>query len=259
MNCVFAPPIASRCLWRRQAFITALLACFVFVGTLHAQSGATGSIVGMVTDPQGQPVIGATVWAIRTWAPAPTSDPVAVTTGTALNGMYEALGLVPGSYRICVTADGAGLLDPCAWSTKPPVWNLLSGQIANINIALTRGTFLHLRFDDFNGVAAAAQQSTGRPPIRVRAQSGSGRAVDFFEIARDANGRNFRALIPVGEAVQFAIYADFSVVDQNGLATAGVTIQAPNVTQTPGPVQTPGPIQGPGAVPQEQTIRFSVQ
>jgi len=126
-----------------------------------------GTISGLITDPQGRAVTGVPVWAIRTFALSPTSDPISAAVLTDSNGGYYFPSLVPGSYRICVTADGQGLLDPCAFSDTPPIWNLQTGQSAEIDVAMQRGAFVHLRFDDPNGNAAAAQKSSAVSPIRV--------------------------------------------------------------------------------------------
>jgi len=250
-----------------------------FAGVLCAQtpipgSASTGTISGLVTGPTGKPVIGAPVWAIRTFSVTPTKSPIMATLPTDVNGRYYFPSLVAGSYRICVTADGAALLDPCSWSANPPIWNLRAGQNAEIDVAMTRGVFLHLRFDDPKASAVALQQSTGAPPIRVRARSGSGRAITFFEIAKDANGRNFRALLPFGETAQLSIDSALVIVDQTGKPTAGVAVSIPATLNAAGtvtsgvqvtdPAQTSASPPTPGgssptALQQYQTIRFTVQ
>src|SRR5580658_4903524 len=84
------------------------VAISVFVVTLCAQTAvgqSIGSITGLVTNPQGQPVIGVPVWAIRTFALAPTTEPISTTVSTNTAGRYQFPPLVAGSYKVCVTGD----------------------------------------------------------------------------------------------------------------------------------------------------------
>jgi hypothetical protein len=61
----------------------------------------------MVTDPKGNAVVGAKIWAIRTFSAAAVSAPIVTTADTDAKGAYLVSGLPPASYRICVSAEGA--------------------------------------------------------------------------------------------------------------------------------------------------------
>ncbi len=179
-------------------------------------TGTTGSLSGSVTDPQGNAVIGATVWAIRTFSPAATSAAITVTAQTDANGVYRFTGLVPASYRICLSAEGWMLLDPCTWSAKPPVWNLEGGQAATVNLAPVRGAFIHVRVDDPGGVMAKEEQANSRVALALSGISNSGPRVHFMPTVNEATGRTFRALVPVGATVQMQVGSNLNVVNSLG-------------------------------------------
>jgi hypothetical protein len=205
-------------------------------------SGATGIIQGTVTEANGKAVVGVMVSAIRTFAPAPTTDPIVAVIATDQSGAYQFPLLVPGSYRVCVTAQPAGFLDPCSWSDQPPVRNLEGGQIAQADIPLERGAFVHVRIDDAKGLAIAAEASGNKLPIVVQGSTAAGREVNFTEIGKDAGGRYLRALVPIGTDVQLSVFSSLGVFDKQGKSAKG---PAPTVTVR--------------ATQQAETVRFSVQ
>jgi hypothetical protein len=181
-------------------------------------TGVTGSIGGSVTDPDGNAVVGATVWAIRTFSLAATSAPITATAQTDSNGGYRFTGLTPASYRICLSAEGWMLLDPCTWSAKPPVWNLEGGQAATVNLAPVRGTFIHVRVDDPGGAIAKEEQANQTTALTVSGVSNSGTRVHFMQTVNEATGRTFRALVPIGAVVQMQFATDLNVVNSLGSA-----------------------------------------
>lgn len=46
-------------------------------------------------------------------------------------GRFSFVSLSPASYKFCANQSGMPLLDPCAWSIKPPTWNLRSNGPQN--------------------------------------------------------------------------------------------------------------------------------
>src|SRR5262245_15208071 len=88
-------------LLRRVPLIAALiLAILGGVTQLRAQSATTGALSGIVTDPSGSAVAGASVILIN---PA-TGQTQSQTTGT--NGAYAFPTLVPGTYSLKFSAQG---------------------------------------------------------------------------------------------------------------------------------------------------------
>src|SRR5215813_6594577 len=82
-------------------FVMAMALALFATGAM-AQTSTTGSIEGLVTDPNGAAVRGATVTVtspnlIRTQ-----------TTATDDNGRYQLLNLPPGAYKVTVEASGFG-------------------------------------------------------------------------------------------------------------------------------------------------------
>src|SRR5256712_13473985 len=86
---------------RKIFMFVAALSLALFATSAFAQSTTTGSIEGVVTDPNGAAVKGATVTA--------TSPNLitAKTSTTGEDGGYQILALRPGTYKIAVTASGS--------------------------------------------------------------------------------------------------------------------------------------------------------
>jgi len=216
--------------------------------SVGAKTPSPGSIQGLVTDPTGKPVAGTAVWAIRAFSSVPVSVPISVAVNTDAKGFYLFPTMAPASYRICVGSEGAMLLDPCAWSANPPIWNLESGQSAKVNIELVQGVFVHVRVDDPSGAIAKVEQSSSGSAFIVSGLSTSGQRVHFLEVVSDASGRTFRALIPSGNNVQVQLSTPLSVTDALGNSVSSIA--------TPG-ITTPVAVSSTG--PGEQTLRLSVR
>src|SRR5438094_8646247 len=85
---------------RKIFMFVAALSLALFATSAFAQSTTTGSIEGMVTDPNGAAVKGATVTA---------TSPNLITAKTATtgdDGRYQILSLPPGKYKVVVDAGG---------------------------------------------------------------------------------------------------------------------------------------------------------
>lgn len=97
----------------------------LFVGTASAQTGTTGAVTGVVTDPSGAVIPGATI----TLTDQATG---AVKTATANGqGRYSLNLLKPSNYTITVDAPGMGESKTTA--------NILVGQTPSVNVTLTPG------------------------------------------------------------------------------------------------------------------------
>src|SRR5271170_2562422 len=104
-------------------FIVALAALVFVPGALYAQTNISGDIAGMVTDPSGAAVPGATVTATDT----ATGAVKVVTTGDA--GAYRVSLLQPGPYTLSVADSG--------FHTTQLNLTVQVGQIANGNVKLS--------------------------------------------------------------------------------------------------------------------------
>jgi hypothetical protein len=102
-----------------------VLALAIFMGgaAALAQTSATGTLRGQVTDPSGGTVSGAAV--LLTAPDGKSSD-----FSTKSDGSYEATGLAPGSYTVKVVAEGFGQFTAANIAVK-------AGQVQTLKIALT--------------------------------------------------------------------------------------------------------------------------
>src|SRR5215831_808860 len=87
---------------KKVFMLVVALSLALFATGAMAQSSTTGSIEGLVSDPNGAAVKGATV----TVTSPNLITPKSATTGD--NGRYQILALPPGSYKVSVDASGFG-------------------------------------------------------------------------------------------------------------------------------------------------------
>ncbi|HET7209864.1 MAG TPA: TonB-dependent receptor [Terriglobales bacterium] len=87
---------------RKQLYkcLLALVVCLCASGLLYAQSAASASIVGRITDPQGAVVPGATVNVTN------MATGITRTTKTTSDGLYQIPNLQPGNYDVVVESSG---------------------------------------------------------------------------------------------------------------------------------------------------------
>jgi hypothetical protein len=99
-----------------------LLATILVPGMLQAQNAVTGALTGVVTDPTGAIVPGATVKVVDT----ATNATINVTTNS--EGRYSATLLKPSKYEVTATANGL--------SASPTTVNVLVGQVPNVDLTV---------------------------------------------------------------------------------------------------------------------------
>ncbi len=123
---------------RRANSSPALAGILLVASTTYAQgsmslkpTGTTGQISGFVHDDTGRFVPGATVLLSRTLPIAGVAGARSFATSTDSHGFYQISNLPTASYKICPSAPGMQLLDPCLWSAKHPLIHLQGGQNAS--------------------------------------------------------------------------------------------------------------------------------
>ena len=165
-------------------------------------TSTTGQISGIVRDQTGIPVPAATVVVSRTFPITGVAGPRSFTTVTDSHGCYSVPNLPVGSYKVCPSAAGAQMLDPCLWTVKHPFWNVQGGQSATVNVALDKGQYVYVRVDDPGAKLPAAETATnGAPAVRVFVTGTHGTPLQLDEASRDPQGRNYWVLVPKGQDI----------------------------------------------------------
>src|ERR1700753_44472 len=93
----------------------------ISTGMALTPSGTTATLSGMVQDEHRNLLPGAAITVARTFPITTDSGPRSFSMVVNAVGRYSFSGLPPGSYKICPSAIGAGLLDPCLWSPRHPL------------------------------------------------------------------------------------------------------------------------------------------
>lgn len=114
-----------------------------------ALSLVAGELPARVTDPQGRSVAGAQV-RIQQWS---RTQPVPLVGSQGAisdnQGRVRFADLIGGSWLVCVTVPESTLLDPCEWSTNPPLVTVPStGAAPEVVVQLEEGGRLELDVDD---------------------------------------------------------------------------------------------------------------
>lgn len=160
-----------------QISIRATLFVFVLIlasGKLNAQAGATGTILGTVTDSTGAMVSNASVTVTN------AATGTAVRTTTSSSGDYQAPSLNPGTYS--VSAEMAGFQ-----KTKTSTFTLAVDQKVRVNIVLKPGAVT----ETVQVMAQALSLDTDSSAI--------GQLVSQKQVAElPLNGRNFMQLLLLG-------------------------------------------------------------
>jgi outer membrane receptor protein involved in Fe transport len=183
---------------KKLFMFVAALSLALFATSAFAQSTTTGSIEGLVTDPNGAAVKGATVTAT---SPNLISKQTA-TTGD--DGRYQILGLPPGTYKVSIEAGGFAKYTSADFSV-----NL--GRTSSADATLQLGTSTNV-VNVVGGAAVDAAQNT----------SGSNVSSDQFS--------NF----PTQRTVQ-SLYTIAPTVTRSGLRDAAGRDRDPSVAGSSGP------------------------
>lgn len=209
--------------------------CLLLSSVAAAQ---TGSVSGVITDQTGAPLVGATVVYSRlpSFLPRTIGSPPQLAPGesyfsasatTDAAGRHAAQGLPPGKYVVCAGAPDQPILDPCKWSTPPPL-EITGNAATSLDFAVQRGVFLRVRVNDPQGLLPASEPTPMSPAhLIVGVFFGTGASLAAQRADVDAGGQDYRMAIPTGAPLQLWLVSGFvELADQNGvpLQIAGTKI-----------------------------------
>lgn len=192
--------------------------CYLVIGVavmsgMSAESYATGSISGTVTDTSSANVSGADVFAI--------SDGDVSLDTTASDGQYSITGLDAGTYKIHVKADGYEF----RIETNVVVTNN-NNTVKNITNLAAEGII--------TGKVTKSDGTTGIPDISVVAENSSGFSRD--EIT-DNNGNYTIDKLPAGTYIVTGVDLNYTLSENGGnVVTAGSTISGVNLVGVNGKI-----------------------
>ncbi len=117
---------------------------------------------------------------------------------SALNG---------GPYAICVNVPRSDLLDPCAWSSEPPLVRVAADSTSSGNVRLETGALLRVRIEDPRKVVATPfhQADPGREPLEVGVFLRDRSLYNATWMSSDRRGHDYEVRVPLGTELQFAI------------------------------------------------------
>jgi hypothetical protein len=202
-------------------------------GFSWAQAGS-GSISGVVKAQDGSPVDGAK---LTYGMLAPSSGkagaamlPPITNTTTGPSGNFSIQGLTAGTYLLCVEAVSGAYLNPCHWSTSPPIFTIEAGQaVSGAEIQLAKGSQLLISLSDPQQAIAAASQGTAKvaPPM-FGAMAISGVFIPAVMTSSTTTNMAYTVKLPFDSPTNiFVSGGGFQLVDASAtaLATGGKIIQ----------------------------------
>lgn len=195
---------------------------------LAQSASAVGTLHGSVTDPQGQPLVGAQVTYRQlvpvlssSWKQAPVpSGPVAQGQVTAdASGEYSVAGLPSGEYVLCAEESSMPYLDPCTWQ-QPLHVTILTGGSTIQTVILTKGVFLRARVSDPVGLLPNTVDDVWTPSkLLVGVKYAGGAYQGAPNTGVDAGGHDYQLVIPVSEPVTLWLFSrDVGLSDASGNA-----------------------------------------
>lgn len=181
----------------------------------------TGQVRGAVRV-DDKPLAGALVTAVHAFSPSREALQKPAYTVSKADGSFVFDGLAAGSYRFCVQVAGSDLLDPCHWSSAPPLVNLAQGQkFGDLAITVKRGTVVQVRLDDDGGLMSNRQQS-GKPlGLVVGVWAPGGRFHPATAMVDDSRGRTYGLVVPVDTSLNLVVRSqNVQMNDSHGQAVS---------------------------------------
>jgi uncharacterized protein (TIGR03437 family) len=168
---------------------------------------ATGSMHGVVQDPEGRPVAGAVVYysslAEPGDGPGPPSNIVSGRVTVGADGRFVLDGLRPARYSVCAEVPSAPYLNPCVWGEHPYI-TVSAGVVSTPVVVLEKGVYLNVRVNDPIGVFCGGVEGMFiQPKVRITLYD-ERRSYGLMNVSADAGGRNYRMIIPAGRPLQIS-------------------------------------------------------
>lgn len=214
------------------------------VCTVQAQDVSVLS--GRVVDAQaGDPVVGATVLAIRDMAEAVKGGAEFQTATTAEDGSYSIPDLANGYFRVCVQS--AAYLDPCAGLPEVYVRIQIDGKAASLNLSLQKAAVVRVAVQDPSGNLHAKEGKIEGAHLLIGIVDESGLFQTFTLASTSPTHRIYEGRMRPGSSARLIVHAEqFSLADADGVPIAGKGISTPIEASREG-------------TPYERTIRIQGQ
>lgn len=208
----------------------ALLLCTLLPASfaLAQAPGATGSLQGSVTDPQGRPLAGAVVRyqsippsvaaGVRA-TPAPGETVAGGTVATDANGRFTLAGLPFAPHLLCASVPSAPYLDPCIWGQAVRT-TVSAGATTSQALILVKGVYLNVRVNDPMRLLPQVVDGPWTPrKLLVGVVYGTGAYQGARNTAVDSAGRDYQLIIPAGKPFRLWLYStDLALTDASGAA-----------------------------------------
>ena len=189
----------------------------------------TGSIIGAVTDQNGNAVAGALVMAALkppSTAQAGGSAPVVLYGSSGPTGAFEIDALPAGTYKLCMEKPGSQLLNPCIWSSSPVTASVTAGgKTSGVSVVAVSGATVTVRVADANGILASNPRAND---LLIGVGHGTSPFIPARVVATDSGGRTFGIVVPAGSPINLSVYSSaLALADQTGAAFGTNAVSIP--------------------------------
>lgn len=182
----------------RRTLIPLVVLLLASAAILHAQSGNSASISGVLRTGEGISVV-AFVRLGRT-SPTPMS-PVHVATD-AKTGAFSFSGLTAGTYELCATVIGGGYVDPCLWENTGLIVKVAGGQtVADVAFTVKQASMLRVRINDPGKLV----KNTPDASVLLGVMASGGRFHPLVRRTTDGTGYDYELSVPFDKPFQFIV------------------------------------------------------
>jgi hypothetical protein len=200
----------------------------IALACLASLPGTAATISGTVTIPGGHGVRASlTIHDLSTPRTA-GQKPFDHQFASKADGTFSLSGVPAGTYRICVDAPQANVLDPCLWSATQQTWTVSASQaVTGVVIEVQTGAMLRVHVNDPQAALPQPQGGIHGNALTIAVETDRKQHLNLRQLpaasaVASASGFDDYLIVPYDETVTLVTQsASVALSDQNGNALQG--------------------------------------
>lgn len=210
-----------------------IMSIHLVAGTLvvNGQTPPTPArIVGAVQTPTGAPIARARVHIAQVSDTRATTLALRIVIHTGNDGVFHAVGLPPGTFRLCAESPDPDLLHDCVWGPEKRVTVAQSQTVAIPPIRLAAGVDLFVRVKDPTGKRAELEGTVPGADLLLAVRTPRGVPAPILQAGKDKGGFDHHILVPAGTDLQLVAFSKvFALADERDIAVEATRGHQPTI------------------------------